>query len=250
LRNPKPPRGLSQATPSLVHLAQQLLGQTLRTGDAQGGSGDEAEQAPGRKRRAKGEEGAAAKKKAKKDGGGGSSSVGGAAAGGATNSGGGAAAGGATNVGGGVHDSREDAAAAMDLVAFEMAREAAGAPTGPLEPPAIKVPKSELSKLLVHKLPASLGPTPHLAVTHAFGRAGAPPPLGVEPGSGPGQLLLAFKNAAVANDAFCALPGVAGADSVGRPQKPLELAGGVKVGVAEVPGAARPAAALAMLSVA
>ncbi len=99
-------KGLSQATPSLVHLAQRLLGKTLRTGssaaDGAGGSGD------------------------------GSSGGGGSGGGGE----GGAAAGQGKE---GVHDSREDAGAALELVQYEVAREVEGKPTGQLEPPAGKV---------------------------------------------------------------------------------------------------------------
>jgi hypothetical protein len=83
-------------------------------------------------------------------------------------------------------------------------------------------------KLLVHSIPASLA-SPQLPIIHALGKAGAPPPAAVEAGSGPGQLLLVFSNAAVAEAAFSALPGPRGADSVGRPQKELQLAGGFRV---------------------
>jgi hypothetical protein len=96
-------------------------------------------------------------------------------------------------------------------------------------PPTPQVPKSDLCKLLVHGLPAALGAAAQLSVTYALGRAGAPPPSTAEPGSGPGQLLLVFPNPAIADAAFAALPGAAGADSVGRRQKQLELAGGAKV---------------------
>ncbi|GBF94254.1 hypothetical protein Rsub_06524 [Raphidocelis subcapitata] len=192
-------KGLANATPSLVHLAKQLLGQELRSGGpAPGADGDGAGDNDG-------------------------SGSGAAAAAGDGPAGGEAA-------GAGVHDSREDAAAAMDLVLFEMAKEAVGEATGAIEPPAVKVARDDLCKLLVHQLPASLA-SPQLAVTHAFGRAGAPPPAAVEAGSGPGQLLLVFANPAVANEAFAALPAQAGTDSVGRQQKQLELAGGVKVRV-------------------
>jgi hypothetical protein len=128
-------KGLSQATPSLVHLAQQLLGQTLRArgGGGSGGGGDGGAQGLEPPRSDEKEQ--ARKREGKEKGGG--SSGGGAAANGRS-----AGPGTAINGdggGGGVHDSREDAAAAMGLVAYEMAREAEGKPTGSLDPPALKV---------------------------------------------------------------------------------------------------------------
>jgi len=259
-------RGLSQATPSLVHLAQQLLGQSLRTGgNNDDDSGSDSDSKP-RKGSKKAEEPAA--------------------------------------VGEGVHDSREDACAAIDLVLFEMRREVEGQQTGLLDPPGVKVgavvwwewdcwcqwcrvlqgclaaagashdqsalflvtthqgllnpwsqptllspspltpknnhphphptppqvAKPDLSKLLIHAIPPTLT-APQLAIPHAFGKAGAPAPSSVEQTAGPGQLLLVFANPAVANEAFAALPGRHATDSVGRHQKQLELAGGVKVGL-------------------
>lgn len=91
------------------------------------------------------------------------------------------------------------------------------------------MPKEDLCKLLVHSIPATLA-SPQLAITHAFGAARAPPPAAVEPGGAPRQLLLVFADVAAANAAFNALPGPRGADSLGRHQKDLVLAGGVKVG--------------------
>lgn len=67
-------------------------------------------------------------------------------------------------------------------------------------------------------------PSPHTT------QAGAPPPAAIEPGPGGAtQLLLVFANAAVANDAFAALPGAAGTDSVGRQQKQVDVTGGIRV---------------------
>ncbi|KIZ03702.1 Small RNA degrading nuclease 1 [Monoraphidium neglectum] len=206
-------KGLSQATPSLVHLAQQLLGRKLRAGNSgdgdDGGDGDGRQDGGGRS-----SGGAASRKRQHAEGGGTPADAAAAVA----------------AAGEGVHDSREDAAAAMALVAHEMAKEAAGEATAPLDPPAVKAPKSDLVKLLVHSIPASLA-SPQLPIIHALGKAGAPPPAAVEAGSGPGQLLLVFSNAAVAEAAFSALPGPRGADSVGRPQKELQLAGGFRVRV-------------------
>ncbi|KAI8469105.1 MAG: hypothetical protein J3K34DRAFT_522384 [Monoraphidium minutum] len=205
-------KGLSHATPSLVHLAEQLLGQKLRVGDAAAGDAGVGDAAGGGAEKGSSKDEEASKKESRKR-------KKAAAAGGGSGGG-----------GEGVHDSREDAAAAMALVLHEVAAAAEGQPTPPLEPPAVKVPKSELCKLLVHSIPAAVA-APQLAVTHAFGRAGAPPPAAVGPGAAAGQMLLGFADPAAAEAAFAALPGARGADSLGRHQKELELAGGAKVRV-------------------
>lgn len=119
------PRGLSAATPSLVHLAQQLLGQTLRSGHNHIPS-DAAAAAAAAASAIASAASAAAPAAAK-----GTSK---AAAAGANREAVAAAVGGE-----GVHDSREDACAAISLVQYELKCEKAGRPTGPLDPPVIMV---------------------------------------------------------------------------------------------------------------
>ena len=266
-------RGLAHATPSLVQLAQRLLGQTLRGegggGSGSGGSGgaqqaaeEEEEGGKDKKRKhKKGEDGEAAAEDEEQDGGGSSSSKKEKkkrkkeGKDDSSSGGGGEKDGGSGGASEGVHDPAADAGAAMALVRYELAREAAGAPTPPLDPPAERVPREEQCKLLVHGVPSSLR-APEIALTYALGAAGAPAPVAVEAADGaaggaagggdgggggggaaaaavggPRRLFLVFENPAVANAAFAALPGAAGTDSVGRQQKQLELRGGAKVRV-------------------
>ncbi|GIL50848.1 hypothetical protein Vafri_6967 [Volvox africanus] len=126
---------------------------------------------------------------------------------------------------GGAHDSMEDAAVAMRLVMRELQM---AAPSPPLEPPQVKVPATELAKLMAHALPEGMGPVDvEQALKAALTAAGAPTFERVEvfPDKAK-QVLLVFAKPSVANEGFKKLPGKMEKDSLGRYFKEVSLGSG------------------------
>ncbi|GFR48203.1 hypothetical protein Agub_g10021 [Astrephomene gubernaculifera] len=116
---------------------------------------------------------------------------------------------------GGVHDSMEDAAVAMRLVMRElqMARL-----TSQLEPPQVKVPLEEQSKLFVHGLPSG---TTEMAVRALFSKRGDL--LRIEGDVKERKVHAVFKSSYHANENFKDLPGQPQKDSTGRFFKEVPL---------------------------
>ncbi|GIL80815.1 hypothetical protein Vretimale_9413 [Volvox reticuliferus] len=126
---------------------------------------------------------------------------------------------------GGTHDSMEDAAVAMRLVIRELQM---AVPSLPLEPPQVKVPATELVKLMAHALPEGMGPVEaEQALRAALAAAGAPTfeRLEVVPDNAK-QVLLVFAKPSVANESFKKLPGKPQKDSLGRYFKEVALGSG------------------------
>ncbi|GLI60667.1 hypothetical protein VaNZ11_002868, partial [Volvox africanus] len=123
---------------------------------------------------------------------------------------------------GGTHDSMEDAAVAMRLVMRELQM---AVPSPPLEPPQVKVPATELVKLMAYALPEGMGPVEaEQALRAAFAAAGAPTFERVEviPDNSK-QVFLVFAKPSVANEGFKKLPGKMEKDWLGRYYKEVSL---------------------------
>lgn len=129
---------------------------------------------------------------------------------------------------GGVHDSVEDAKAALDLALWE-ARQPT--PTYEIEAPTIRADSKDMCKLFVHRIPRGMSrevieslfdPVDRALVTSIEGKflddadAAA---SSQRSGAKPTSCHVIFPSVQAANDAFKRLDGVSGTDAIGRPQK-------------------------------